>query len=219
MRNNCPYYTHRFDPETHRCKGCQRWQAGYAPKKAATKERAECQVCAKVQATHAGALVHHGYKRPGWGCIVGDCYGAGYAPFPAHDRLDAWLAQVETHKATLEQTIAAGEPEEIVQQEIDYDAPRRYGQKHATKLVTYTRAPSEGPHPDGAASEVRMAWVKAHQAHEKWTSLVRARAKRLTGQVEECVGEIARVSARIERAKAQQALVAQAAQAGVGNAQ
>jgi len=42
-----------------------------------------CPVCEKQQkVTPHGAMVHHGYKRPGFGNIVGDCYGVG---FPAYE--------------------------------------------------------------------------------------------------------------------------------------
>lgn len=37
-----------------------------------------CPVCERQQkVTPHGAMVHHGFKRPGWGAIVGDCFGVG----------------------------------------------------------------------------------------------------------------------------------------------
>jgi hypothetical protein len=41
----------------------------------ATRFLGHCQICEQEQKLHDGKLVHHGYKRPGWGSIVGDCYG------------------------------------------------------------------------------------------------------------------------------------------------
>jgi hypothetical protein len=40
-----------------------------------------CQGCFKQQKTRDGRLVLHGYKRPGHGYIIGNCWGHGYAPF------------------------------------------------------------------------------------------------------------------------------------------
>lgn len=40
-----------------------------------------CQICGQEQKLHGGKLVHHGYKRPGWGEIVGDCYGVHAVPY------------------------------------------------------------------------------------------------------------------------------------------
>lgn len=96
FRRGCPtgMMSHRFDPVTHRCR-CGRWQAGFEPKVEPTRPRAECQICERDQATDAaGCLVHHGYKRPGWGCIVGDCMGVSHKPYPATDALEKYLAAV-----------------------------------------------------------------------------------------------------------------------------
>lgn len=41
-----------------------------------------CPVCERHQkVTAGGAMVHHGFKRPGWGSIVGDCFGVGYQAY------------------------------------------------------------------------------------------------------------------------------------------
>jgi hypothetical protein len=41
-----------------------------------------CPVCERHQKVTAhGAMVHHGFKRPGWGAIVGDCFGVGYPAY------------------------------------------------------------------------------------------------------------------------------------------
>lgn len=81
---------HKFSPETHRCVRCDRWQNGFMPKKTeAEAQKGECQVCARKQClTGGGALVHHGYRRPGYGSIVGDCFGVGHLPYPKTDELE-----------------------------------------------------------------------------------------------------------------------------------
>lgn len=40
-----------------------------------------CGVCEREIAIQDGRLVHHGYKRPGYGHIVGDCFAVGYEPY------------------------------------------------------------------------------------------------------------------------------------------
>ena len=59
-----------------------------------TKPRAECQVCEKVWALISGGqLGHHGYQRPGYGYILGDCAGEGHLPFPATSALESYLTK------------------------------------------------------------------------------------------------------------------------------
>ncbi len=40
-----------------------------------------CQICSNEQKLRDGKLVHHGYQRPGFGSIVGDCYGVDAVPY------------------------------------------------------------------------------------------------------------------------------------------
>ena len=100
MVRGCPAtgrMTHKFDKATHRCV-CGRWDRGYKPKVEPVRPRDECQICARQQALDgSGCMVHHGYRRPGWGCIQGDCYGVGYRPYPATDALAGYLVAVRNH--------------------------------------------------------------------------------------------------------------------------
>jgi len=98
---------HQFDKETHQCK-CGRWERGFAPKKEHTKPRAECQVCARQQALDvSGNMVHHGYQRPGFGYIVGDCFGVAHKPYPATDALILWQSALENAIESMTVQIAA----------------------------------------------------------------------------------------------------------------
>ena len=45
-----------------------------------TRYIGRCGVCEGDYKLLSGRLVHHGYRRPGYGSIVGDCFGVGYAP-------------------------------------------------------------------------------------------------------------------------------------------
>lgn len=86
----------KFDPVTHRCV-CGRWERGFAPKKEPALPRAECQICEGKFAVLNGGMVHHGYKRPGYGFIVGDCMGVGHAPYPATDALERYLVSMNNY--------------------------------------------------------------------------------------------------------------------------
>lgn len=70
-----------------------------------------CQICFRDQQTRKGRLVLHGYKRPGEGYIIGECWGVSYAPFEVScDRtkqfitaiLHPWLAKCEARLAELQ---------------------------------------------------------------------------------------------------------------------
>jgi hypothetical protein len=40
-----------------------------------------CPVCERPIRVRTGKMVHHGYRRPGWGQIVGDCFAVGREPY------------------------------------------------------------------------------------------------------------------------------------------
>jgi len=46
-----------------------------------TRYVGQCPVCERDQKLHKLKMVHHGYRRPGDGEIVGDCSGVGWAPW------------------------------------------------------------------------------------------------------------------------------------------
>lgn len=55
-----------------------------------------CQICEAQQKLHNGTLVHHGYKRPGHGEIIGDCYGVHRPPYEVScDALKTYLPLVQ----------------------------------------------------------------------------------------------------------------------------
>lgn len=55
-----------------------------------------CSCCFRLQKLDAnGNLVHHGYERPGYGYIVGDCYGVGLKPLEVScDGTKSFLSEV-----------------------------------------------------------------------------------------------------------------------------
>jgi hypothetical protein len=45
-----------------------------------TRYLGTCAACGRIIKVRDGKLVHHGYQRPGYGYIVGDCFGVNYEP-------------------------------------------------------------------------------------------------------------------------------------------
>jgi hypothetical protein len=70
-----------------------------------------CAVCARFIKIQKGVFVHHGYKRPGDGQILGDCFAVGMTPHEVssstaeayRDSMTAYIARQEAEKAFFEQ--------------------------------------------------------------------------------------------------------------------
>lgn len=98
---------------------------GPAPRKKTRQETeaniGTCPCCFggfKLKASTGGYLgmVFHGYKRPGWGYTVGECYGVGYAPYEVNCvGTERFLEVVKHHEAGLVASIEnlRAEPEEL----------------------------------------------------------------------------------------------------------
>jgi hypothetical protein len=132
MYRSCPAtgrLGHRFDKQTHRC-ACGRWERGYKPQCVPVRPRAECQICERKQALDTnGYLGHHGYKRPGWGFIQGDCFGVHHKPYPATDALEAYLIALQNYIAACRKNIANLK----VATELKYEWKVGYGAKAVKK--------------------------------------------------------------------------------------
>jgi len=74
-----------------------------------TRLLGRCQICEREQkltTTEPHLLVLHGYKRPGWGEVVGSCFGVGAQPYEvAFDRLVEYLPVLHNHGAMLQKLI------------------------------------------------------------------------------------------------------------------
>ena len=84
---------------------------------AKTQTRGTCQICARSVAVKTGNMKAdgtpvyfaslHGYNRPGWGSIVGRCWGAAHEPYETgHTRLDQYIAWVEAQLKSAEERLA-----------------------------------------------------------------------------------------------------------------
>lgn len=61
----------------------------------ATRYIGTCPVCEGQQRLHKLTMVHHGYRRPGYGQIVGDCFGVGFPPYElSTEGTEAYLVAV-----------------------------------------------------------------------------------------------------------------------------
>lgn len=124
---------HVFDKNTHQCK-CGRWERGYKPKTEPVRPRAECQICEREQALDtSGNLGHHGYKRPGWGCIEGDCMGVGHKPYPETDALELYLTAVRNYIERCRKRLA--ELPTLTEIEYHYTVYVRHEKQQRTKVL------------------------------------------------------------------------------------
>jgi len=72
-----------------------------------TRYIGKCPVCEGDFRLHKLTMVHHGYKRPGYGEIVGDCFGVGYPPYElSTEGTEHYLAAVERGIAGNERMLA-----------------------------------------------------------------------------------------------------------------
>jgi hypothetical protein len=171
--------SHRFDPLTHRCI-CGRWERGYAPKKEPARPRAECQICERQQAIDIrGCLGHHGYKRPGWGFIEGDCMGVGHKPYPETDALKLYAERLAAYTASCRAQLAALPSVTGL--------PFRYGRKEETTVLIVKGKPL--PKCDGYCVPT-------------FDDLRQREQFRLEHEIEQAARETARVEKRIRAAVA-----------------
>ena len=176
---------HVFDKTTHRCR-CGRWERGFKPKTEPVRPRAECQICERQQALDAaGCLGHHGYRRPGWGHITGDCVGVGHRPYPATDALVAYLAAVRNHVETCRKRLKA--VPRFASLPWAYDAYEDH--KRVKRTLTVFRDGRTDPEP-----EVRYVVPSFEE-------LVRREIARLENEIKFAEADERRVVARIAKAE------------------
>jgi hypothetical protein len=66
-----------------------------------------CAICSNSQVVRNGGMVVHGYQRPGYGYIVGECFGVRYAPYETSaDACVAYVPVLEAHKTKFEGNLA-----------------------------------------------------------------------------------------------------------------
>ena len=62
-----------------------------------------CAICLRSQVVRKGRMVTHGYQRPGYGYIIGECFGVNYEPYETSpNACIAYIPILNAHKAKFE---------------------------------------------------------------------------------------------------------------------
>jgi len=84
--------------------------------KTALRHLGYCQICEGEFKLAGGLMVHHGYKRPGWGYIVGDCMGVSQLPYEKSAEVcKVYLARVSEHRADKQEFLRRLEADEVTE--------------------------------------------------------------------------------------------------------
>lgn len=145
-----------------------------------TRWLGECQICEKehklADAASMGdlVLVHHGYRRPGHGSIVGDCPGVGYLAY------EQSCARLKDYRTNLEFRLAGARGRIVVL--------REGGAERVSRMWRQ---------PDGRQ---KLETLEKHAADPvEWAQAVRHSISCLESEVRQLEGEIRRVEARVAR--------------------
>lgn len=199
-------FLHVFDKTTHRC-ACGRWERGYKPAKAFTKARGECQVCENEVAFESNENAgHHGYKRPGIGSIVGDCYGVGHKAFPAWDALEEWRIRLE-RQLTIQKKIRRELPKTTtitrMMERIKHDEHGKSVTRNGRYV--YERVPEVYRKPEKPFKATSGSWSTADHdlfnAWDRWNRELDISIKDADREIAAIERERDRVVRRIEKAK------------------
>lgn len=178
---------HIFNAVTNQCQ-CGKWKRGFAPKKESTKPRAECQICGREQATDKnGLLLHHGYKRPGWGFIQGDCFGVGFKPYNDTQALEKYDLKLKDYLEVVNEKI-----KELPRiQSISYVYHLNFGKQK--KIIQVQRG--------AESSTIKEEGVHVPIYVPSFDRLFIRESQELQTEKEQINKEIERVNQRIEKAK------------------
>jgi hypothetical protein len=158
-----------------------------------TRHLGYCPCCAKEFKVRGGQLVHHGYKRPGYGFIEGDCYGALRVPHELSPELaQDYLGMIERLLASDEKALA--ELPEVTK--FKKTVARRVKGRTVREIVEVPKAvrPEGGYDWDGdregalAQAKAVEAWDRAYASRERYLKgsiqALRNDVKRLTELVD-----------------------------------
>lgn len=190
------------------------------PEKKPEPGRVECQVCeGHYTEEKNGTLWNHGYKRPGFGWLVGGCYGVGYKPFPATNRLEIYLTAVEERQVIVADEIATADTWPTIDIQVRVDPRDCWNKK--TKTVTLTRPTADDAAEIEAAYDkyskladgteaadwktkvgpAHKAWSKLDDRRERWERAHSTRLYHFKRESKELVAEVERVTKRITKGR------------------
>lgn len=176
-------------------------------RKASAEGRDECQVCEGHYALRGGLLVHHGFKRPGIGVIVGDCRGVKRKPFPTWDALAEYRVEIvnalKIHKkllAELPNVAVFSKVEERFKKDDAGNVIRDDRMRFVREVVTVTIPKPEKPFVSSSGSwsaEDHKLW----SAWDRWNRQLSYETKKLESEIKSLERERDRVVGRIEKAQ------------------
>lgn len=144
---------------------------------ATTRYLGTCAACGGEFKVRDGRLVHHGYKRPGIGYIVGDCMGVDYPPHELSPELAERVLGVAIQKAETAEAQLARLPERTKLPKQFYESP---GPGLRAQWVTRQVAPD-----DVSEHEWRQLYAAAQARLERelrfWQSEIRRAQGSLKG--------------------------------------
>lgn len=140
-----------------------------------------CPCCTGTFKVRDEKLVHHGYQRPGFGFIVGDCFGALQTPHELSQKTAERYA--DFLQDNLHQT--RGQLAQL---------PGRTELPYGKKTVTKAEAPEGGYDWDGD----REATLALYNAVQAWDRAYKSMESKLRGRLEGLAQEIERVNGLIE---------------------
>lgn len=148
-----------------------------------TRYVGQCAICeGEFKLTLEHHMVHHGYRRPGWGHIVGDCMGVGEPPYEVSCEITkTYRAVLEQQKSSTEGWLGRLERGEV--------GELRVRQRPGVPEVVMTPAdPMWGRSVDWAIMEARSELRKIDREIERITRLIDAWVPRPLRTVEEVKG-------------------------------
>jgi len=159
-----------------------------------TRYTGYCPCCDSFFKVRSGKLVHHGYQRPGFGYIVGDCYGALETPHEIS-------AELATEYRGVLQGMLTSREERLASIDAATELPKKvrdgfeYGHtKYKTVMVPKTVAPKGGYDWDND----REGALAAHTAVTEWESVYKSTVRALKMEIESLTADVERLTKLIE---------------------
>lgn len=145
-----------------------------------------CPCCEGTFKVRDDNLVHHGYQRPGWGYIVGDCYGACKTPHElSPETAKGYLELVTKYLAETKKSLAALPSKTEL---------RVTTHKGETKTIEKTERPAGGFDWDND----RKGSLALLQKCEEWERAYASREYELRSQERGLTRDVARMTAHVE---------------------
>lgn len=153
-----------------------------------------CPCCASDFKVRGGELVHHGYKRPGYGFIVGDCFGAMRLPHETSPKL------AEDFRESLKEMLR-DDLEKLANLDAATELPKQVFKGYEGKDAVYEEVmvPKVDEPKDGYDWEGdREAAHKLYDAVKEWGATYRSYTHRLKAEIADLERDIKRLTGLIE---------------------